>query len=289
MSSVFHKTHTMQVVADGVHAQNDTFKKVMDALFGNKFFSAIIGFLADTYLSSVLIRPFITVYDIDEQKYRPPREGSTRYNTFNEFFVRKLRTPINTHEIDACTCVSPVDGKMSVINGVDDDTTLRVKKVSFNLARLLNSETFARAFTGGTVFVFKLKPKQYHRFHFPFDCVPDKARFITGKLKTVDIDNLCMFNMPLTENERKTIMLDSVVFGRVAFVCVGAMFVGRIHTTYTPGRAYKTCDEMGFFSMGASSVVMVFPPQSITPNEESTVCDYHTIAVGDVIGTACGM
>ena len=111
--------------------------------------------------------------------------------------------------------------------------------------------------------LFRLAPQDYHRFHFPFDCVPSKVKFIHGKLESVNPVVYQSGVQPLTENERHLITLNSQNFGHVQFVPVGAMVVGKIVETFTPNLFYNKGAEAGYFAFGGSSIVMIFKKYEI--------------------------
>jgi phosphatidylserine decarboxylase len=56
------------------------------------------------------------------------------------------------------------------------------------------------------------------------------------------------------------VYIDSPEFGRVAMVCIGAMMVGSIIITATPGSTLKRTDEVGYFAFGGSTLVCIWPP-----------------------------
>jgi phosphatidylserine decarboxylase len=52
------------------------------------------------------------------------------------------------------------------------------------------------------------------------------------------------------ENARKIVPIDSLQFGRVMAVCVGAMMVGSIRTTVEEGGEVARGQEFGYFAFG---------------------------------------
>ncbi len=71
---------------------------------------------------------------------------------------------------------------------------------------------------------------------------------------------------PLTENERQITLLKTKESGTIPFISVGALCVGRISQTYIPEKKYNKGDEMGYFSFGGSTVVVIFPKDYMTVN-----------------------
>ncbi|GAU69292.1 phosphatidylserine decarboxylase [Streptomyces sp. NBRC 110611] len=92
------------------------------------------------------------------------------WQTFNEFFIRKIRKekrPIAAKEDDSVV-VAPAD---CVINMIVDDLTektpIPVKTVTMNVAQLLGNSSYAERFIGGTAVSCILMPDSYHWYHSP--------------------------------------------------------------------------------------------------------------------------
>lgn len=109
----------------------------------------------------------------------------------------------------------------------------------------------------------RLCPTDYHRYHFPVDCIPGKPQLINGPLFSVNPIALKQNIEILAKNKRKLCKLQSPEFGQVLFIEVGATNVGSINDTFVPGKSYRKGDEKGYFSFGASSLIILFEPNSI--------------------------
>ena len=66
-----------------------------------------------------------------------------------------------------------------------------------------------------------------------------------------------------SENKREITILESKEFGKIAYVEIGALNVGSIHQTFSPGSYVRKGEEKGFFAFGGSTVVLLFQPQRI--------------------------
>lgn len=226
--------------------------------------SKIIGWTADRSVSRFFIKPFIKKHQIDMSKFIEPSDG---YKTFNEFFYRSLKPGSREIDTNYNNVISPADSKLFAIQELKDYSTFFIKECKFNLAKFLKNEILAEEYKSGTLLLFRLAPTDYHRFHFPFDCIPGNIEIINGKFESVNPTVYKSGIQPLTENERHLIKLNSEIFGQVLCVPVGAMFVGKIHATFQPNEEYKKGTEMGYFAFGASSLVMIFKPSLIKINE----------------------
>lgn len=228
------------------------------------FFSKIGGSFANLKLSRYFIKSFIKRNKINMSDYVVPDSG---YQTFNEFFYRKLKLNKRIIDSDLNSVISPADSKLLVIPEINAQTYFFVKTCKFDFEKFLQNRALANEFYGGTMFLFRLAPENYHRFHFPFDCIASQPKLINGKLESVNPIVYKSGVQPLTENERHLIILDSEKFGKVLFVPVGAMLVGKITETYDSEKFHKKGDEIGYFAFGGSSIVMIFKKGVITPDE----------------------
>ena len=228
------------------------------------WFSQLGGAFADTSVSRHFIKSFIKRNKIDMSDYVVPDNG---YKTFNEFFYRKLKPNKRVIDSDPYSVISPADGRLLVIPEINTQAHFFVKTCQFDLERFLKDKNLVSEFAEGTLFLFRLAPETYHRFHFPFDCVASQPHRIKGKLESVNPVVYKSGIQPLTENERHLIILDSEKFGKVLFVPVGAMLVGKVVETYDPEKFHKKGDEAGYFAFGGSSIVMIFKKGVVTPDE----------------------
>lgn len=228
------------------------------------WFSQLGGAFADSSISRYFIKSFIKRNKIDMSDFVIPEGG---YKTFNEFFYRKLKTHRRKIDSDVNSIISPADSKLLVIPEINTQSYFFVKTCKFDLESFLQDQALANEFSGGTLFLFRLAPENYHRFHFPFDCVASLPRRIKGRFESVNPVVYKSGIQPLTENERHLIVLDSKKFGKVIFVPVGAILVGKIVETYDPEKFNKKGDEVGYFAFGGSSIVMIFKKGAMIPDE----------------------
>jgi len=199
-------------------------------------------------------------------------DNISEYVHFNDFFTRSLKSqarPISESEI-----ISPVDGVISQAGKVKDSQVLQAKGYDFSISQLLGGESVEKIENGHFATIY-LAPKNYHRIHMPIDGKLVSMRYIPGNLFSVNHKTVNKVNRVFARNERLVCLFDTV-FGRVAFVLVGAIFVGSMETSWhgqvTPpyGKVVKVYDytekefelfkgeEMGRFNMG-STVIMLLP------------------------------
>ena len=194
------------------------------------------------------------------------------YAHFNDFFTRALKP--QARPISESLIISPVDGVVSQAGQIKDSQILQAKGHHFSLSQLLAGKSLERIENGYFATIY-LAPKDYHRIHMPIDGKLVSMRYIPGDLFSVNHKTVNKVNGVFVRNERLVCLFDTV-FGRVAFVLVGAIFVGSMETSWqgqiTPpyGKVVKVYDytekefkllkgdELGRFNMG-STVIMLLP------------------------------
>jgi len=214
------------------------------------------------------------------------------FKSFNEFFYRKLKLsarPI-AHPDNSLIATSPADARCMFFPTIDEAQKLWVKGQDFSLQRLFGDEEFAKEFNGGSMAIFRLAPQDYHRFHVPVDGVFSDPKKIEGAYYTVNPMAIRSSLDVYGENTRAVSAITSQQFGKVAIVCVGAMMVGSIIITSTPGQEYRRGDEHGYFAFGGSTVLLFFQPGRIEFDrdllENSKQSLETLLKMGNSIGTA---
>lgn len=203
------------------------------------------------------IAPFVKKFGIDASEFEKPLDA---YPSFNAFFIRKLKP--ETRPL-AKGAVLPADGRYLFYQNIETCDGFVVKGKKFNLPQLLGNTDLADSFREGSMVLARLCPTDYHRFHFPCDCLPSEPRLINGPLYSVNPIAVKQRIDLLAENKRMVTHLDSVRYGEILFIEIGATNVGSIHQTYIPGKSYKKGDEKGYFSFGGSSIILLFKPGTI--------------------------
>ena len=218
-------------------------------------FIQLVQMLCGGNNSAARILPFITKYNLDVDEFA---KSAFDYKTFNEFFYRALKPEARPISAGARVAVFPADGRHLAIPNVDTAEGFYVKGAKFSLSELLGDAALAKTFAGGAMLISRLCPVDYHRFHFPVAGVPNESKLINGWLYSVSPVALRRNVRYLVENKRELTLLESVEFGTVAILEVGATNVGSIKQGYVPGRAVAKGDEKGLFAFGGSCVITLF-------------------------------
>lgn len=189
------------------------------------------------------------------------------YKSFNDFFTRKLRVGSRPSVPGDDVCIIPADARYLVYPSIDFSKKFIVKGQGFSLSTFLDNPILAKQYDEGSLVVARLAPVDYHRFHFPCDCIPEEPYAINGKLLSVHPMSLNIKSYFL-ENKRVVTRLKTQYFGDILFIEIGALNVGSIKQTFIPGRPYKKGDEKGYFGLGASALVLLFEKGKICFDED---------------------
>lgn len=217
-----------------------------------KFISIWYGHIMDMPSSSQMIQSFINQHKID---MTVAQKSISDFISFNDFFYRKLKPearPIGDG------FVSPGDGRLLAFENVADLQHFFVKGQKFTLPAFLKDHKLARQFENASMLILRLAPKDYHRFHFPYDGTPTAAKKINGHYYSVSPYAITgNFTKVFCENKREYCILKTPDKGDILIAPIGAQMVGSIIETYTPEKVVKKGDEMGYFAYGGSTVVVL--------------------------------
>lgn len=219
------------------------------------FFSRWYGRRMNRPVSALRIIPFIARYKLNVDEFA---KSAFDYKTFNEFFYRALKPEARPVVAGERIAVFPADGRHLVFPDVDAAAGFYVKGRKFTLTELLGDAVLAGKFAGGAMLISRLCPVDYHRFHFPVGGIPGESRLINGWLYSVSPVALRHNIGYLVENKRELTLIETLAFGLVAVMEVGATNVGSIKQGYVPHRPVEKGAEKGFFAFGGSCVITLF-------------------------------
>lgn len=224
--------------------------------------SAAYGFWQKLSLTRKKIAPFIEEYQVDIGEFLNPVES---FNSFNDFFIRFLKPearPLATTDL-----IIPADGRYLAYN-FNDSGEVTVKGQTFNIEAFFDDPALAKRYKGGSLLIARLCPSDYHRFHFPTECIPSKPRCIEGALFSVNPLALTKRPSIFWENKRVLTLLKTVTLGTIAYFEIGATNVGAIHHTYKPEHKAAKGEEKGYFSFGGSALLLFFEPGKVTLSQD---------------------
>jgi phosphatidylserine decarboxylase len=106
------------------------------------------------------------------------------------------------------------------------------------------------------VLLARLAPVDYHHVHYPDDGVTLEQEQLGSRLWTVNWHALQNKDDILFQNERCLSILETRNFGRLAFVEIGALSVGRIVQIHSLEESFRRGDEKSVFRFGGSAIVV---------------------------------
>lgn len=227
------------------------FSKLMLPLLAHlPFFSKFYGLLQKRPSSQKKIQPFIEAYGIDSNEFL-----DSNFQSFNDFFIRKLKPACRPIVQDPNALAMPADGRYLVYPTFQKFV---VKGQEFSLYDFLQSRADSSRYAEGSMAIVRLCPSDYHRFHFPCDGTPTSARLINGPLYSVNPMALRKRLAILAENKRMITEIDAEAFGTILYIEIGATAVGTIKQTFTPQKKVKKGEEKGYFEFGGSCIALFF-------------------------------
>lgn len=211
--------------------------------------SRAAGWLLDRRVSALAVRPFIRKNHICMDDFE-----QRRFRSFNDFFTRRVlpgKRPVD----DAPThLIAPCDSKLTVYD-IRPDSRFRVKGTEYTLEGLLQSKELAETFLGGTLLLFRLTVGDYHRYTYIDSGFVTGSTRIPGVFHTVN--PAAASRCPIyRENTREYSLLESLRFGTVLQMEVGAAMVGRI-VNAPDSRNVRRGEEKGRFEFGGSTVIVL--------------------------------
>nr|WP_213157517.1 phosphatidylserine decarboxylase [Parachlamydia sp. AcF125] len=248
-------------------------------------FSFFYGWWQSQPWTAKKIQPFIDAFQVDSSEFAGPVE---QFKSFNDFFIRKLKAEARPFVHGESVAITPADGRYLCYQNIEQIDGFIIKGKKFSLDGLLKDAQLANRYREGTMVMARLCPTDYHRYHFPCDCIPGIARTIPGDLYSVNPMAIRHNLETYTENKRTLCVLETKQFGQVLFIEVGATFVGSIHQTYVPYSQIKKGDEKGYFSFGGSSLILLFEPNRLQLDEDLIQAGLSHIETKCLMGQSLG-
>lgn len=220
--------------------------------------SVLYGYMQDLATSKNKIPEFVKNFDIKMEDYLPEegRSANDPYSSFNKFFIRKFkagkRSFIKEQNLMPAFCEARYFG----YDSIKDDDQIPVKGKFLNSEELLANEKWTETFRDGPLLLARLCPVDYHRFHFPDNGTVLDHYKVTGLYHSVNPIALKVKGDIFSTNVREVTILETENFGKLAYVEVGAICVGKIVQS-TELKSFQRGDEKGYFLFGGSTVIVI--------------------------------
>jgi phosphatidylserine decarboxylase len=233
------------------------------------------GWFSETALNSARMRDFEYNYVCDSTR---PHWGFT---SWDDFFTRKFRDgrrPVKYPHDDSIVVSAAEATPFAVQTNVKLHDSFWIKSQNYSLAHIMNNDTRAEKFVGGTVYQACLSPDSYHRWHAP----------VSGKIVSTAMVSGTYFSEPLfagfsSDSSRPTpgagaieasqgyvsavaargiifIQADNPDIALMCIIMIGMAEVSSIEITMPIGQSFKKGEQLGMFHYGGSSHCLIFGP-----------------------------
>ena len=249
-------------VLNFLYGKNPLGKLSLFVMFKRKYFTVLFGKYIDSSRSKKGVIQFIEKFNIDMDDYQDEVDS---FKTFNEFFYRKVKPsarPIGQG------IVSPADGRVLAFPKISDSDRFFIKGSAFNLNTFLGNKSLAEKYKDGAMFIARLAPVDYHRFHFPVEGIVTASTKIKGAYYSVSPVALKKNLEIFCENKREYCTVQTENQGEVLICDVGATLTAGIHQTYSANSKVQKGEEKGYFSFGGSTLVVLFEKNKMTFSDD---------------------
>ncbi len=258
--------------------------KALSTLICKAPLSQVYGALQDSKWSQRKVAPFIKNFHINMDEFMPQdgRSDSSPFASFNQFFIRRFKPGKRPFIHEPTEMGSFAEARYFGYECVHDDEWVPVKGMHLKPHALLSNKKWEHIFHDGPMLLARLCPVDYHRFHFPdAGTILDDYR-IKGLFHSVNPMALKAKEDIFITNERHVSILETTNFGKLAYIEVGAICVGKIIQSkpLSAGRSFHRGEEKGYFLFGGSTVIVIgekgrwIPSQDILENTKKHVETY---------------
>lgn len=233
--------------------------------------SKLYGALQDTNWSKGKIAPFIKTFNIPMDDYLPETQDTeSPYSSFNQFFIRRFKEGKRTFVTDQNQMAAFSEARYFGYKSVHDEEVVPVKGANLKPKHLISNSLWEDVFQDGPLLLARLCPVDYHRFHYPDNGVVLDDYRVEGLLHSVNPLALKAKQDILITNERHVTIVETENFGKLAYIEVGAICVGKIVQSkpLVKGDKFIRGQEKGYFLFGGSTVIVVGEKGKWTPSED---------------------
>ncbi len=276
MEIKYFNRHTQKVEAEKVYgnAQVKWLYQTPTGQFLTNFLvkapiSKIYGAYQNWGVSKEKIAPFVKEFDIDLNDFEPApgRSKEDPYGSFNEFFIRTFVPGKRAFALQPQIMPAFSEARYFAYESMTNEQTVPVKGKFLSSKALLDRPRWSEVFKDGPLLLARLCPVDYHRFHYPDNGkVLDHYR-VRGKLHSVNPIALKEYADIFATNERQVTIIETENFGKLAYVEVGALCVGKIVQSGNLDE-FKRGDEKGYFLFGGSTVIVLGEKGRWTPEPD---------------------
>lgn len=242
--------------------------------------SKIGGLVLDTKISKLAIASFVKKNHINLQEYQ-----KQTFNSYNDFFIRKIRKNMRPFPLNKTLFVSPCDSKLSIYK-IKQRGRFVIKNSEYTIESILRDKGLAKRFYGGFAMIFRLTVDDYHHYCYVDNGKKSNNRKISGVLHTVN--PIAGERIPIyKENSREYSLLKSDHFGTIIMMEVGALMVGKIVNLHEKADV-KRGEEKGYFEFGGSTVILFVQKDQVLIDEDIMINSIYGIETKVKMGETIG-
>ncbi len=206
-----------------------------------------------------------------------PSDKYYGFQSWDDFFTRTfvdgVRPVAQGDDVIANACES---APLQVVCDVSETSEFWLKGQPYSLQNMMNFDSLAKQFIGGTVYQAFLSALSYHRWNSPVSGTVKKAFVVNGSYYLenryqgfVNPDG----GDPSAPNDSQPFLTavatravifieaDNSKIGLMCFIAVGMAEVSSCEITVTEGQHLDKGEELGMFHFGGSTHCLVFGPQ----------------------------
>lgn len=218
------------------------------------------GAVLSTRVSRIFIKPFVRRAGIPLEDFL-----GAPYNSYNDFFCRKIKPQLRPVSMDPEEFISPCDSRLTAL-AITPEQRFFLKGSTYTLESLLRDPDLGQQFSGGWCLIFRLCVDDYHRYCYVADGEKSENVILPGVLHTVN--PIACDHYPIyKENAREYSVLQTKQWGQILMMEVGALMVGKIVNHHGAAQVFRG-QEKGYFQFGGSTVVLLVGKDRLALNEE---------------------
>jgi phosphatidylserine decarboxylase len=238
-------------------------KVFLDYFFSKKKFNILYGLYKTSKFSLKQIQKDIEDYSVDMDLFK-----RTPFRSYSDFFLREFNDGIRSFPEDDTQMGAFSEGRVLAFNSIEEDHKYPVKGEYLTPELLLGNTQIAKDFIGGPLIIIRLCPIDYHHFHYPVSGKVLERYKLTGNYHSVNVLALKCKADIFVKNEREVTVIENENFGKMAYIEVGAMCVGKIIQNNPKNSTFTKGELKGHFEFGASTVILMGQKEKWIPSDD---------------------
>ena len=190
------------------------------------------------------------------------------FKNYADFFLRQFKPGMRNFPNETRIMGAFAEGRVLAYEEITPYHVYPVKGAYLSADKLLNNKDLAQKFMGGPIIIIRLCPIDYHHFHFFDHGKITKTWRVGGVYHSVNVLALKHKGDIFIENERQITLMETENFGKVAYIEVGAMCVGKIIQEDPHCREFQRGQLKGHFEFGASTLILLGQKGKWRPSED---------------------